>query len=154
MQKAFRNLFAAPVFPEDEDKTRSAAILNFIGWSIIFVLTIILMVRSLQGEDVNLVEVNLILIALITATGVMLFLSHNGQVQAASLLLVTTSWLGLSYVAWVADGIRDVTFVGLSIPILLAGLLLGWQGAAIVTTLSIISGWVLAYAETADFFSP
>ena len=77
MQKAFHNFFAAPVFPEDEDKTRSAFLLNVIGWSTIGVLTFLLLFRSLQAQDVNLVEVNLILIALITATGVVLFLSPN-----------------------------------------------------------------------------
>ena len=154
MQKAFHNFFAAPVFPDDEDKTRSAFLLNVIGWSTIGVLTFILIFRSLQGQDANLVEVNLILIALITATGVTLFLSHNGQVQAASFLLVAVYWLGLGYVAWVADGIRDVTFIGLVVPILLAGLLLGWRGAALVTILSMILGWVLAYAEQAQVFSP
>ncbi len=154
MQKAFHNFFAAPVFPGNEDKTRSAFLLNVIGWSTIGVLTFLLLFRSLQAQDVNLVEVNLILIALITATGVVLFLSHNGQVQAASFLLVAIYWLGLGYVAWVADGIRDVTFIGLVVPILLAGLLLGWRGAVIVTLLSMILGWVLAYAEQTQLFSP
>jgi len=154
MQKAFHNFFAAPVFPDDEDKTRSASILNIIGWSTIAILTLLLIIRSLQAQDANLVEVNLIVIALITATGVMLFLSHNGQVQAASFLLIATYWLGLGYVAWVADGIRDVTFIGMVVPILLAGLLLGWRGAVIVTLLSIVLGWGLAYAETAQIFLP
>ena len=154
MQNSFRKFFASPIFPEDEDKTRSATILNIIGWSTIFVLTIILIIRTLQSQDVNLVEVNLVLIAVITATGLMLFLSHNGNVQAASFLLVATLWVGLTYIAWVADGIRDVTFFGYSIPILLAGLLLGWRGAAVITLLSIISGWGLAYAEITRLFSP
>jgi GAF domain-containing protein len=153
MQKAFRTFFASPVFP-DEEKTRSAAILNIIGWSTIFILAIILIIRTLQNQDINLLEVNLILIAIITSTGLMLFLSRKGYVKAASFLLVTTSWAGLSYVTWVADGIRDVTFFGYSIPILLAGLLLGWRGAAVVTIFSIIAGWSLAYAEAVQLFSP
>jgi GAF domain-containing protein len=154
MLNTFRKFFAPPIFPQNEDKTRSAAILNVIGWSTIFVLTIILIIRTLQSQDVNLVEVNLVLVAVITATGLMLFLSHNGNVQAASFLLIATLWVGLTYIAWVADGIRDVTFFGYSIPILLAGLLLGWRGAAFITLLSIISGWGLAYAETTQLFSP
>src|SRR5215212_10872927 len=105
MQKAFQNFFAAPVFPEDEDKTRSAFMLSIIGWSTIAVLTLLLIFRSLQGQDANLVEVNLIVIALV-------------------------------------------------VPILLAGLLLGWRGAVLVTFLSMVLGWVLAYAETTQLFSP
>jgi GAF domain-containing protein len=62
--------------------------------------------------------------------------------------------MGLTYLTWIADGIRDVAFFGYSIPILMAGLLLGWQGALSFTILSIFAGWALAYAETYQLFFP
>jgi len=154
MQNAFRKFFASPVFPEDEDKTRSASILNVIGWSAMFVVAVLLMVRIIQGRDTNMVEVNLLLILILFAIALMLFLSRQGYMKTASILLVTTVWMGLSYLTWVADGIRDVAFFGYSIPILMAGLLLGWQGALSFTVLSIFSGWALAYAETYQLFFP
>jgi len=154
MQNAFRKFFAPPVFPEDEDKTRSAAILNIIGWSTMFIVVILLIIRIVQGRDINLVEVNFVLILILIAIALMLFLSRQGYIQTAALLLVTTVWMGLSYLTWIADGIRDVAFFGYSIPILMAGLLLGWQGALSFTILSIFSGWALAYAETYQFFFP
>lgn len=55
MQNAFREFFASPVFSEDEDKTRSAAILNIMGWSTMFVVLTLLIIRIVQGRDVNLV---------------------------------------------------------------------------------------------------
>src|SRR5689334_620116 len=154
MLNAFRKFFRSPVFPDDEDKTRSAAILNIIGWSTMFIVLTILVIRVIQGRDVHLAEVNFVLTLVLVAIALMLFLSRQGYIKTAGLLLVTTIWMGLSYLTWIADGIRDVAFFGYSIPILMAGLLLGWQGAISFTLLSIMSGWALAYAETYQLFSP
>ena len=154
MQNAFRKLFASPVFPEDEDKTQAAAILNVIGWSAIFGVTFLLIVRIVQGRDPNLVQINFALLFLIIASALMLFLARQGYIKTAGLLFTTTVWLGLSYLTWAADGIRDVAFFAYSIPILIAGLLLGWQGVLTFTLLSIFSGWALAYAQTYQLFSP
>jgi GAF domain-containing protein len=154
MQNTFRGFFAPPVFPEDNGRTRSAAILNTIGWSTIAILVILLTIRIIQGQDTNLVEVNLILTAIIITIIFMLYISRQGYVKTAGLLFVITVWIGLSYLTWVADGIRDVAFFGYFIPIVMAGLLLGWQGAIGFTVISILSGWVLAYAETTQMFVP
>jgi GAF domain-containing protein len=67
---------------------------------------------------------------------------------------VATLWSGLSYITWIADGIRDVAFFAYSIPILLAGLLLDWRGALATIFVSMLSGWALAYAETIQLFVP
>jgi GAF domain-containing protein len=154
MQNGIRKFFAAPVFPEDEDKTRSAVILNALGWSTMFIVVVLLIIRIVEGRDINLVEVNLVLTLIVIAIALMLFLSRQGYIRTSGLLFVTTVWMGLSYLTWIADGIRDVAFFGYSIPILMAGLLLGWQGALSFTVLSIISGWALAYAETYQLFFP
>jgi GAF domain-containing protein len=154
MQKTLRKIFAPPVFPEDENKSRSAAIVNAIGWSTIFIVLLVLALRMIQGRDVNLVEVNLVLASVIIVLTLMLLLTRLGYIQAASVVLVSTIWIGLSYITWIADGIRDVAFFGYTIPILMAGLLLGWRGSIVFILASILSGWALAYAETNRLFSP
>ena len=154
MQNTFHRFFAPPVFLNDDERTRSAAILNTIGWSTITILVILLAIRIIQGQDTNLIEVNLVLIAIIIMIAFMLYISRQGYVKTASLLFVIIVWIGLSYLTWVADGIRDVAFFGYFIPIVMAGLLLGWQGAIGFTVISILSGWVLAYAESTEMFSP
>ena len=94
MLNAFRKFFRSPVFPEDEDKTRSAAILNIIGWSTMFIVLAILVIRVIQGRDVHLVEVNFVLMLVLIAIALMLFLSRQGYIKTAGLLLVTTIWMG------------------------------------------------------------
>lgn len=154
MKNAVLKFLAPPIFPEDEDKTRAAAIVNTIGWSAIATLVVLLLIRIFQGSDINLVEVNLILMATAAAIAFVLNLSRTGYVRIASLLLVGTIWLGLSYLTWVADGIRDVAFFGYFIPILMAGLLLGWREAIGFIVFSALSGWALAYAQTNQLFVP
>jgi hypothetical protein len=68
--------------------------------------------------------------------------------KIASLLLIVGVWLGLSYLAWTSDGIRDAAFFGYIVPILMAGLLLGKRGVVGFVTASAFSGVALAYAET------
>lgn len=154
MQEDFRKIFASQVFPEDEDKTRSAAILNTFGWSTLLMVAGILFIRVIQGTDVNLTHVNSILAAIVIAIAAILLLSRKGYVRAASFLFVVVLWSALSYVAWIADGIRDIAFFAYCLPILIAGLLIGWQSSVIVTIASILSGWALAYAETLQVFAP
>lgn len=154
MQFDFRKLFAPPVFSEDEDKSRAAAILNTIGWSSLLTVLVILLVRTIQANDSNLREVNWILAGTIVAIASVLVLSHRGYVRAASFLFVMTLWGALFYIAWAADGIRDIAFFAYAIPILIAALLIGWRAAAILTLASILAGWALAYAETIQLFTP
>lgn len=154
MRKTLYRFFAPPIFPADEDKTRSAAILNAIGWSTLFIVVAILILRILQGQDINLVEVNLALTVVAIVIALTIVLTHRGLVKVASVLLVGTVWIALCYMTWAADGIRDVAFFGFSIPILMAGLLLGWPAAFLFSALSVLAGWALAYAETNRIFLP
>jgi GAF domain-containing protein len=150
----FRKIFAPPVFPEDEDKSRSAAILNTIGWSSLLMVVGILLVRIIQANDVNFTEVNWILAATVVVIAFILLLAHHGYVRTASVLFVITLWTALSYIASAADGIRDIAFFAYTVPILVAGLLVGWQGAAVLTFASILAGWAFAYAEAFQLFTP
>ena len=93
MYNAFKKILTPPTFAEDDDKTRSAAILNTIGWSTIAILLTLLVIRTMQGQDINLTEVNLILTITAIAIGFMLYVSRRGHVKAASLLFVTTIWI-------------------------------------------------------------
>lgn len=148
MQNAFRKFFAPPVFPEDEDKSRTAADLNSIGRFTTVVLVGRIIVGIVFKRETMLNDVNLAFLLTILIVEVTLYISRLGYVKIASLILITAVWLGLSYLAWTSDGIRDAAFFGYFVPILTAGLLLGWQGAVGFTIASILSGWALAYAET------
>lgn len=154
MLKRILQFFAPPIFPGDEDRTRSAYILNVIGWSIIAVLAILLIIRTVAPQAEVRGSVNFIFLAIIAMTGVTLYISRRGHVQLAALTMTAMGWIGLSSFAWAAEGIRDVAVFGYFIPILMAGLLIGWKGAAGFTLLSVLAGWFLAYAELNGWLTP
>jgi GAF domain-containing protein len=154
MRNALRKFFAPPFFPEDEDKTRSAFILNIIGWIVIGALTAMLLLRNIAPQAPIRTSVNLIFLAIILTTALTLLVARLGYVQAASLVLTTLGWVGLVGFAWSAEGIRDVAIFGLFLPILMAGLLLGWPGAIGFTAISILASWFIAYAETSGLLHP
>lgn len=153
-RQALRRILAPPVFPEDEDKTRAAMIVNYIGWSTLLALVGTIIIHGVQERGIYLPGVNLVLILVGSAMGLTLYLTRKGYVKIAGVLSVSAVWIGLSYLAWTADGIRDVTFFGYSIPILMAGLLLKRPGAIVFTLASILSGWAMAYAEAYQLFTP
>lgn len=158
MQKEFRRFFAPPVFEGDEDKTRSAAFLTIVAWSTIISIMLMLLVRIairlILQPSTQSATTDPILLAGMIAMAPVLILTYRGYVRAAGVLTVATLWAGLCAVAWMADGIRDAAFWGLTIPILVAGLLLGWKGSIIITGTSILAAWTLGYAESNQFIHP
>jgi GAF domain-containing protein len=76
-----------------------------------------------------------------------LYISHRGYVKLASFIVIALGWIGLSSLTLPSDGIRDAAFMAYILPILMAGLLLGWKWAIGFIVLSILSGWALAFAE-------
>ncbi|HSL42766.1 MAG TPA: GAF domain-containing protein [Anaerolineales bacterium] len=154
MRKRLYRFFAPPVFPNDEDKSRLASILNVIGWSIIVVLLSLLLIRNVSPQVTVRASINFIFLAIILITALTLLISRLGYVQLASLIMITMGWAGLTSFAWSAEGLRDVAISGYFVPILMAGLLLGWRGAIGFTALSITSSWFFMFAETNGLLTP
>ena len=147
MSKLLRAIFAAPIFPEDEDKTRKARYANAIALALIMIILGYEVSARLASGVTKLSLFDWILFAVAIIIMVGLNLLRRGQVRLASILLVTLIWLASNGAAAGSFGIRDTSFIiNLSI-ILMAGLLLGWQAAVVVTFLSIFSGFGLAYLE-------
>src|SRR6185503_16815497 len=147
MLKQLRALFAAPVFPEDEDKTRKARYANAIALAfIVIIFGYELVARLVSGTtNVGVFDIAIFAVAITIMAG--LGLLRRGYVQLASIMLVSLIWLASNGAAATSFGIRDTSFIiNLSI-ILMTGLLLGWQASVIVTLLSIFSGFGLAYIE-------
>jgi len=147
MLKQLRALFAAPVFPDDEDKTRKARYANAIALAFIVIILGYEMAARLTTGVTKLSLFDLIMFAVAIVIIAGLGLLRRGQVQLASILLVSLIWIASNGAAATSFGIKDTSFIiNLSI-ILMAGLLLGWQASVIVTLLSIFSGFGLAYIE-------
>ncbi|HEX9332834.1 MAG TPA: ATP-binding protein [Anaerolineales bacterium] len=142
-----RKFFALPVF-ENEIQTREAQLLYIIIWGLILVpIPYILyhliaapehltraLIQTAFGETVNLI---------------LLYLLGRGYVRTASILQVTMFWLFFTESAFTSDGARGAAYLlGYPLVIVIAGILLGGRAATITTLFSLISGGLMAYAET------
>ncbi|HKG52951.1 MAG TPA: GAF domain-containing protein [Anaerolineales bacterium] len=138
--------FTAPVFSDNEEKTRSAGYLNVIVLSNIPILLLFMIVRTVTGAEPFGVD-NLILAAIITILTTGWFLMKSGRVGLAAYLHVSTIWLASTMIALSGSGIRGTVFTSYFVVMLMAGLLLGWKPAIGFTILSVAAGFGLVYAE-------
>ena len=138
--------FTAPVFSDNEEKTRSAGYLNVIVLSNIPILLLFMIIRTATGAEPFGVD-NLILAAIITILTTGWFLMKSGRVGLAAYLHVSTIWLASTMIALSGSGIRGTVFTSYFVVMLMAGLLLGWKPAIGFTILSVAAGFGLVYAE-------
>lgn len=139
--------FKPPVFPEDEDKTRKARYVHVIALGLLVVaLSYELLVRISAGSVIPS-NFELILIGFALACTVGLWLLKRGYVRFISFLLIALIWFTSNGFAATSYGARDASYIINFAIVLMAGLLLGWQAAGIITLASVFSGFALAYAE-------
>jgi signal transduction histidine kinase len=148
-----KNFLLPPVFPHDEEKTRQALFLYIILFSIIILLSLLLIFRSIMpGNDRVLPFV--ILTSLILLSLFLMALSNRGFTRTACFIFAFAAWTGMTIEAVFADGIRDVTMVANMIVILLGTLLLGQRTAIVLALLTIVSVWVLTFLEVKEIIHP
>ena len=151
MFNALWQFFRPPVFPDNEDKTRKARYAHVIALGLLIAaLAYEALVRSTVGFAIpSSFELILIGFALTCIAG--LWLLKRGHVRLISFLLVALIWLTSNGFAATSYGARDASYIINFAIVLMAGLLLGWQASGIITFASIISGFVLGYAEQNGF---
>jgi GAF domain-containing protein len=147
MLKRMTKIFAPPVFPEDEDKTRKARYVNAIALTlIVIVLGYEIGARAIRGyTGLNISDLILIILAIIILVG--WFLLKQGYLRFTSILIVVLIWIVSNGLAVTGSGVRDSSYITNFSIVVMAGLLLGWQASLTVTIASILSGFGLAYAE-------
>ena len=148
MQNFLTALITPPVFADDENKTRSA---RYGHWIALVFMGLILFyeifVRAITGNFALNLTLDPIFITLFITLFINLKLIERGRVREANTLLVLLLWIGINFTAFIGFGVRDSAYIANFIVILAAGLLLGWQGAVIVTFTTIAIGIGLVYAE-------
>jgi PAS domain S-box-containing protein len=145
MLNRIRRFFAAPIFAEEE-KTRTARILNAFGWSAISVVSILFFSRLITGEWLSPSSRYTfpLLILIVLAAQVIL---RYGHVRSAAVLTVAFTWMTLTWQASQSDGLRDLAVISHLAVISLAGVLLGWREGLLTGLLSIVVLWVFAFQE-------
>lgn len=149
---SLKEIFRPPVFA-DEDQTRKANHLNAI-LLLTAVSTLTLAIIMVIGSNLVFRANTIILSSLALVMLGLLAVLRRGYVRLTSYVFLIASWLGLVYMAYNAEGVRDSAYVGLVVIILATGLLVSWRAAMFFTALSITVGWLLAYSQTLGLISP
>src|ERR1041385_6996396 len=144
---ALRDFFTAPIF-EDEIKTRKAQLLYIVIWGLILVpIPYVLyhlivspehlkraLIQAGFGEIVNII---------------LLYILRLGYVRTVSIIQVSMFWLFFTVSALTSDGTRGAAYLlGYPLVIVIAGVLLGGRAVMITTVCSLLSGGLMAYAES------
>lgn len=153
MLKQAHTFFNPPVFPEDQDKTRKARYANAIA-IVFFVVAVFYetIYRILvDNTGVSIIDLPVIGVAVICA--IALVLLRRGHVRFTSILLIFITWVAANSISVNGFGVRDSSYALNFAIVLMTGLLLSWQASLVVTFISVLSGFGLAYAESSGLIT-
>jgi len=144
-------LFAPPVFPGDDEKSRLAATLNWILWFFIACwllggLSIFFTPNPLQAA---LAISGLLMIGILG-----LVLLHRGYIRPLAHFFAFSLWSSTTVVLLVMGGIESPESGSFILVILLAGIFLGRRTVYLYTGLSLISIGMIYYLDTSSQLPP
>jgi GAF domain-containing protein len=146
-----RRLLAPPVFAGDEDKTRVAALLNAILWTLSAIGGVaFLFFLFLPGGALYLPLVGVFMLGYVAS----MWLMRRGRLSAASLLFLVSIWISMAGVCLFFSGAESPAYFGFTIVVVAAGLLLGGRGALAFAGLSVVAGLGIAWAQSANLLPP
>ncbi len=154
MKISLKNIFSPPVF-EDEAMNHQAYLLHIILLALLFTPIPYLVItaayipdqlpralaQSAAGEIVNII---------------LIILLRQGKIILSSWLQVITFWLffTISAITEAGGGVRSETYLmGYPLVIIITGILLGERAAFGITTLSLLTGGGMVYAETQGYLT-
>ncbi len=132
-------VLSPPVFPDDEDRSRTATVLNTLLWNLLAVLVLAGAI-GVPFVFAARVESIVTLVALLAVVIVSRSLMFRGKVDAASAVLVVTIWIALGVLTGLSGGIFSVNLILLMAWSVVAGLLLG-------------RGWAIGTAAASSIFA-
>lgn len=145
MKRYFLNLLVPPTF-DDESKTVLASHLfqvlhGIILLSAVFSIPFSLFPNTLTSRFPTIAAI------VIPISILLLELVRRGWIRLVSYALIAILWLIVTIGSATAGGVRAPIFMGYLVIIVIAGLLMGSKAIFIVSAMSILNGFGLAYAE-------
>jgi PAS domain S-box-containing protein len=137
--KRILHFLAPPVFADDEEKTRTAYLLN--------VITISSFLAALIYGLIVPVERVLYAGLAIGVTLIVWLIMKRGHLWAASITLVISISIVVAVTVITAGGVDASEYGAFVVPILFSGLLLGWKATAALAMASTLFGAVLIQAD-------
>lgn len=135
-----------PLFGVERRET-TARYLYIILISALIIDVVMIVLRSLSGATPSVSSATRLWIGMLVMQFTLLFVVKQGYINAAGMILIVLTWIGITYQAWNADGVRDVVIYVYIILIFLAALLVNWRVSVILSIASITFIWIFAVAE-------
>jgi len=141
-----KSFFTPPVFPDDEDKTRTAHILFILLTSLLTLMVLVPLGIIFAFKEKLLSS---ILVGIMFAWVLFLYiLARRGRVQLAGALLVGGLWIFVTLDQFFLIARVNTVFAAIHVSLMvLAGILLGIRSAILVAYLSGTAGLILALLE-------
>ena len=142
----FFMFFTAPVFHEDEEKTRRARALNALQLNMSGAILILGAVGVLFFFAEKVVTSSILLAALlITVFGMQL--NRRGMVNVAGMLMLGSFWVLTVIIVILSSGMQSLDIMFFISGTVVAGIILGGRGAYAYAGLSLLTGVCLIVAE-------
>ncbi|MDX1993712.1 MAG: ATP-binding protein [bacterium] len=137
-------LLHPPEFP-DPEQTRLARLIHRLLWAVILIapVSMVITITFVPNDDINTVFA---IAGIFAALGLMALL-HRGYVRTTGLILCLLMWGSFILASLPYGGLHDRFFTYLVLPILIAGVVLGGKGAALLVVLSSLVGFVQVVRE-------
>jgi len=151
MLQKIAKFFAPPVFPDDEEKTRLARLLNMISITVMLLVMMFSVPALVMTPELGRIAIEFVLLVL--AIGILVML-RRGSVREAGFLLSLIIWSMVTYGTYEASGFRGSIMSAYFGIILIAELMLGaWAGAAF-GIISILATGLMALADGYGLMPP
>jgi hypothetical protein len=149
LRKWFNTLISPPLIDDGENADVAYILHSITLWGIP-VLLLIVAIRIFSGD--NRIDAIHIFIGIVILT----FLAGRialqyGYVRITSRAILGVAWVGVTYLAWISDGLRNNALILYMTIILASALLLREADTLILSIVSILAIWGIAYADVAGF---
>jgi PAS domain S-box-containing protein len=141
----FRQLFAAPLFA-DEEKTRRARVSHVILWSILLVVNV-LIVALVLAQPEHRVRWTASLLAIDFTFPILILLNRGGYPRLTGGLVVGITWFLVTGMALTAGGIHAPVSMAYIVIVLIVGLLFGERAGVMAAVLFSLTGLVFVILE-------
>ncbi|NTW12049.1 MAG: PAS domain-containing protein [Anaerolineales bacterium] len=149
----FQWIFLPPRFADDAKKTRHALLLHLASFFLFFIPLTLVLLNEIFGNTAER-SINWMLGGIAFLQIPVQVLIRKGYMRPAVWLLLSMSWVALTWIASRVEGVSDVAVVCYFLILLGAGYLLGWRAVTLFTTWTILAVWVLAIYEAMGLLRP
>ena len=136
MIQQIRKFLSAPTFADDEDKTRTAGLLNGILLITIGMMVVVIVTLLVTEPAPATLLTNLVVLAVPLALE---FVMRRGYVKEAATLFVAIIWLLISVIAYFGGGLSSSIITSYFLLLVLAGVLSGPRMVVIITVMTLLT---------------